>query len=61
MCCGYSKELSQRDGSFEQAKHMPKIMGKIFLQFYAENICLSKPTWNVWMLAWMHAPLVALL
>ena len=22
ICCGYSKELSQRDGSFEHPKHM---------------------------------------
>ena len=30
-CCGYSKEPSQWDGSFEQPKHVLKIMGmKIF-------------------------------
>ena len=28
ICCGYSKELSQRDGSFEYTKHMFTIMGK---------------------------------
>ena len=28
ICCGYSKEPSQRDGSFEHPKHMFKIMGK---------------------------------
>ena len=26
--CGYSKELSQWDGSFEHPKHMFKLMGK---------------------------------
>ena len=28
ICCGYSKEPSQWDGSFEHSKHMLKIMGK---------------------------------
>ena len=28
ICCGYSKEPSQWDGSFELPKHMLKIMGK---------------------------------
>ena len=28
ICCGYSKELSQRDGPFEHPKHMLKLMGK---------------------------------
>ena len=28
ICCGYSKELSQWDGSFENPKHMVKQMGK---------------------------------
>ena len=28
ICCGYSKEPSQWDGSFEQPKHMLKLMGK---------------------------------
>ena len=27
-CCGYSKEPSQQDTSFELTKHMLKIMGK---------------------------------
>ena len=39
ICCGYSKEPSHRDGSFEHLKHMLKIMSKN----YAENFCLSKP------------------
>ena len=28
ICCGYSKEPSQGDGSFEFPKHMLKLMGK---------------------------------
>ena len=28
ICCGYSKEPSQRVGSFQYPKHMLKIMGK---------------------------------
>ena len=32
------------DGSFEHPKHMLKLMDKkIYLQFYAQNFCLSKP------------------
>ena len=41
MCCGYSKEQSQWDGSFEHLKHiMFKLMGKKYLQFFAEMFCL---------------------
>ena len=28
ICCGYSNEPSQSDGSFEHPKHMLKLMGK---------------------------------
>ena len=28
ICCGYSKEPSQGDGSFEYPKHMFKLIGK---------------------------------
>ena len=28
ICCGYSKELSQLDGSFKHPKHMFKLIGK---------------------------------
>ena len=28
ICCGYSKEQSQCDGSFEHPKHILKLMGK---------------------------------
>ena len=42
ICCGYSKEPSQWDGSFEHTKHMLKLMGKkVYLHFYAEFFCLS--------------------
>ena len=33
ICCGYSKELSQGDGSFEHPKHMLKRMGKKIFTF----------------------------
>ena len=33
----------KRDGSFEYPKHMLKIQVRKYLQFYADNFCLSKP------------------
>ena len=30
ICCGYSKELSRWEGSFEHPKHMLKLMGRKF-------------------------------
>ena len=43
ICCGYSKELSQWDGSFEHPKHMLNLMGKkIFTTLRWKN-WLSKP------------------
>ena len=44
ICCGYSKELSQWDGSFKHPKHMCKLMGKNLLQFYAQKLFLTGPT-----------------
>ena len=41
--CRYSKEPFQPDVSFEHPKDLFKIMGKKYLQFFAENFCLSKP------------------
>ena len=40
ICCGYSKEPSPWDGSFEHLKRILKLMGKdiIYLQFYAQNV-----------------------
>ena len=44
ICCGYSKEPSQGDASFEHPKHMLSLMGKKILHFYAHfffylNLC----------------------
>ena len=41
--CGYLKEPSQWDGSFEHPKHMLKIMGKKIFTILRCNFCLSKP------------------
>ena len=44
ICCGYSKEPSHWDGSFEHPKHMLKIMGKKILTILRWNFfCSSKP------------------
>ena len=43
MCCGYSKELSQWDGSFGHTKHKLKIMGKKIFTILRWNFHLSKP------------------
>ena len=32
ICCGYSKEPSQGDGSFEHPKHMFELMGKKIIE-----------------------------
>ena len=34
ICCGYSKEPSQWDSSFEHPKHMLKMMGKKLFAYY---------------------------
>ena len=41
--CGYSKEPSRCDGSFERPKHMLKIIGKKIFAIFAEKFCLSNP------------------
>ena len=38
ICCGYSKEPSQRDGSFEHPKHMFKLMGKKTITFLCSKV-----------------------
>ena len=43
LCCGYSKESSQWDGSFEHPKHMLNWWVRKCWRFYAQNFCLSKP------------------
>ena len=40
ICCGYSKELSQWDGSFERPKHMWKLMGKKIFTILHSKILL---------------------
>ena len=37
ICCGYSKEPSQWDGSFEHPKYMLKLMGKKIFTFLCWN------------------------
>ena len=38
ICCGYSKEPSQRDGSFEHPNHMLKLMGKKIFRILRSKI-----------------------
>ena len=42
ICCGYSKEPSQWDGSFEHPKHKLKLMGKKIFTILLWNPCSSK-------------------
>ena len=37
MCCGYSKEPSQRDGSFEHSKQNVNLMDKEDILFFEVN------------------------
>ena len=54
ICCGYSKEPSQWDGSFEHPEHMFSMRQffwkhmlnwwvRKYFQSYAQKFCLSKP------------------
>ena len=43
MYCGYSKEPSQWDDSFEHKKYRLKIMGKKIFTIFWILFCLSKP------------------
>ena len=43
ICCGYSKEPYQLDGSYEHPKHMLKLMDKKIFKL----ICLSKPMFTL--------------
>ena len=49
ICCGYSKEPSHWDGSFEHPKHMLKVMGKKILTnlHWKINVYLILPM-NMW-------------
>ena len=38
ICCGYPKEPSQWDGSFEHPKHMLKFMGKTIFKILRWNL-----------------------
>ena len=51
ICCGYSKESSQWDGSFEHPKHMFKLIGK--------EIITILPSWNF--LIWIYGILFVLM
>ena len=42
ICCGYSKEQSQRDCSFEYPKHMFKLMEKKIIAILFSKILLNK-------------------
>ena len=50
ICCGYSKEPSHRDGSFEYPKHMFRLVNKNY-HINAKNICLSEPLINLHILS----------
>ena len=54
LCCGYSKEPSQWDGSFEHPKHMIKLMGKKILTSLPLKNYLSKPMIFKWHLHLNH-------
>ena len=43
ICCGYSKEPSQWDGSFEHPKHMFKLMGKKIMAILRKLCLLNWP------------------
>ena len=38
LCCWYSEELSQRDGSFEHPKHLLKLMDKTIFTIFKLRI-----------------------
>ena len=43
ICCGYSKEPSQRDGSFEDPKHILKDGSENIDNFMLKNVvCMSE-------------------
>ena len=43
ICCGYSKEPSHRDGSFEHPKHMLKPMDKKVIAISRKLVLLNWP------------------
>ena len=57
ICCEYSKEPSQSDGSFVYPKHMLNIIGKRIFTILHWNLCLSKPVEShsiVCVFIWSH-------
>ena len=51
ICCGYSKEPSQWEGSFEYPKHMLKLMGKKIIKILRSQILCLKILLN-WSYGW---------
>ena len=47
ICCGYSKEPSQWDGSFEHPKHTFKLMDKKIIAILRRKNCLTVSTRQV--------------
>ena len=47
ISCGYSKEPSQWDGSFEHPKKMFKVMGKKIIRFLKHSINLLFCTYDI--------------
>ena len=47
ICCGYSKELSQWDSSFEHPKHMFKMRGKKIITIFLRSKILLNWTYDL--------------
>ena len=45
ICCGYSKEPSQGNGSFQPPKHMFKLMGKKIVKIFTQ---IKFPYLDLW-------------
>ena len=43
VCCGYSKEPSQCEGSLQHQKHIFELIGKEIIAILRLKICLSSP------------------
>ena len=52
ICCGYSKEPSQWDGSFERPKQMLKLMYKTIFTILRWKFC---PIWTYAKLTWLRS------
>ena len=49
ICCGYSKEQSQLDGTFEPPKYMLKLIDENILTFYTHFFCWIDLWLNIYM------------